>query len=95
MKPILEQSFSELQAKGATCPADLTYDVLLVELRHSYLSCAKDIISSNDEGEHAFAHLISEVAEILQDAIDRMGSDSCVTDLYQEPPQEQFLPCGV
>lgn len=84
MRPIIEQSFDELKKKGASCPADLTYDVLMVELRHSFLTSAKDMVNSQDDGERAFADMLSVCAEHLQGAIDMLSCDSNVQDLYNQ-----------
>ena len=82
MKPIIEQSFDELKRKGADCPADLTHDVLLIELRHMFLTSAKEMVASNDEGERIFAEILSECVESLQTPIEILGSEYSVEDFY-------------
>jgi hypothetical protein len=82
MKPVIDQSFEELKSKGASCPADLTYDVLMVELRHTFLTSAKDMVASKNEGERVFGDMLSVCAEHLQSAIDVLGSDGNVKDIY-------------
>ena len=85
MKPVIDQTFEELKKKGASCPADLTYDVLMVELRHTFLMSAKDMVRSADEGERVFSDMLVECVEHLQGAIDLMGSDFNVDDIYKVP----------
>jgi hypothetical protein len=84
VKPLIEQDFDSLRNRGINCVADLTYDVLMVELRNAFLSSAKDMVNSRDEGEKAFCDVLSECAEHLQCAIDLMGSADFANDLYRD-----------
>ena len=49
---------------------NLTPIDLLLHARHVYLSAAKDLINSQDEGEREIGLQCSETAEALQVAID-------------------------
>ncbi len=93
MKPALDTPFAELIRRGADCPADLTYDLILVELRHAYLTTAYDLcMPGRAEDDRKFGLLCAETAEHIQAAIDTFVIDPIIDPQRYEGRFPNFLP---
>jgi hypothetical protein len=68
---LLEMKLSDLQNRGAECIADVDHVELLINLRHMYLSIAKDFcVNHVNPIEIVMGEAYCELAEKMQDLLE-------------------------